>query len=491
MAIKKLFLIIALVCVSTLVFANEFFVQSSLYPSNEETFASQLGIVNSAYSIPQNAVLLATSSKNYPITPGDGFVLSYYDGKTPITLHLVADNNCDVSIPSMGTIEGYGLNLSQLKTKVEAMVSTYYTYSSPQLTLERCGVYSVWVTGEATYAQDVYCWGLTRLSDLASYAGDYASTRKVKVTNSDGVVNTYDLYGALLEGSEKDNPYLGPNYTIEFLPSEKEVILAGCVKKTGVFQLLEKDNLYDVITNYGKGYLANAITTYVTVANYENDNYVVKTIEAQDFGTYIPKNGDLITVNQVSQDLPYVTIVGAVNTPNSLNGQANRIMYSFFPGEKSLSMLYNIREMLLGNSDFENAYITRTTGKVLVSDDVELMEGDVIVIPFTQQYVTVNGAVNKPGNYPYVPDKGPDYYINLAGGFSSSAKDNGKIEVFDKNGNKIKDTKLAVGAESIITAEEDTFKTDLALTVSVVGLVSTSVTILATVLNIILNARNL
>ena len=48
--------------------------------------------------------------------------------------------------------------------------------------------------------------------------------------------------------------------------------------------------------------------------------------------------------------------------------------------------------------------------------DQTVQENDVLVVPFKQYFVSVAGAVLKPGRYPYVPDRTYDYYIGLAGG---------------------------------------------------------------------------
>lgn len=183
---------------SAQLFADGLFVQSPLYPNDVDySYSVQLGLSSRSLEIPSNPVLLALGDVSYPVTPGDSFKLVYSDGKSYITLSLQADSVCKVSIPSIGSIDAKGLTFSEFKSKVEDLVSTYYPYSSPQLTLVGCGLFSVKVSGEVYYTTQVTAWGLSRLSDLAYLADNYASTREVQITFSNGETKSYDLYKAL------------------------------------------------------------------------------------------------------------------------------------------------------------------------------------------------------------------------------------------------------------------------------------------------------
>jgi protein involved in polysaccharide export with SLBB domain len=76
---------------------------------------------------------------------------------------------------------------------------------------------------------------------------------------------------------------------------------------------------------------------------------------------------------------------------------------------------------------------------------------DVLVVPFRQYFVTVSGAVAVPGRYPYIPDRGWDYYIALAGGFIPDRNSRERVDIVDIGGNKL--TKEdPITPETVITA---------------------------------------
>jgi protein involved in polysaccharide export with SLBB domain len=68
--------------------------------------------------------------------------------------------------------------------------------------------------------------------------------------------------------------------------------------------------------------------------------------------------------------------------------------------------------------------------------------------------VTVLGAVNSPGRYPYVPDRGWRYYVDLAGGFSEDLNDFGTVRIRDRDDREV-DTDASVGPEYTIVARRD------------------------------------
>ena len=466
--------VVMIVLVMPLVFADGLFVQSPQYSETSGyTYSSQLGLLDletniSNTNIPVDSVLRAIGDSEYPVTPGDRFSLVYSDGKNLITLELQADNDCRVAIPSIEVIDASGMTYKEFKANVEETISKYYTYSSPQLMLTGCGVFSLKVTGEVNYTQYVTAWGLSRLSDLASYAGEFASTRKVEITYRDGSKKTCDLFKALRNGSDEDNPLLAPGCEVRFLKASSIVSLGGAVAKAGVYQPLEGETLSDLITVYGGGLLNSADSQSIRVSNYVDGAYVAKYMTLEEAKSYVPANGDLVTVVYSAQKNAHVSVSGAISAQEngSSLSMANSIDYSFAEGETGEHLLSGIASIVLSTGDTASAYILRGGKRLPVSS--ALQAGDNIIIPFSRQTVTVTGYVNNPGTFAFVPDMTSDYYIALAGGFSPTS--NGRVKVLDASGSKVKANNIPSGAT--IYAKNNNFSTGLTVTATIVSLVS-------------------
>ena len=455
-------------------FADGLFVQSPQYSQTSGyTYSSQLGLsVPEANvlstGIPADAVLRAIGDSEYPVTPGDMFVLAYSDGKNLITLELQADNDCRVVIPSIEVIDASGMTYKQFKANVEETISKYYTYSSPQLMLTGCGVFSLKVTGEVNYSQYVTAWGCSRLSDLAIYAGEYASTRKVEITYRDGSRKTCDLFNALRNGSDEDNPLLAPGCEVRFLKASVIVSLSGAVARAGVYQPLAGETLYDLIQVYGGGLLNSADAQSIRVSNYVDGAYVASYMTLGESKAYIPGNGDVVEVIYSAQKNAHISITGAISAQNggaSLS-MANSLDYSIADGETGEHVIASVSSMILSTGDISSAYVLRDGKRMALS--TVLKAGDNIIIPFSRQTVTVSGYVNNPGTFAFVPDMTADYYISLAGGFSASAS--GRVKVTTASGAKADADNVPSGAT--VYAKNNNFVNGLTITATVVSLVS-------------------
>ena len=108
----------------------------------------------------------------------------------------------------------------------------------------------------------------------------------------------------------------------------------------------------------------------------------------------------------------------------------DRIRYPFAEGEMLSSAVAALYDKLGAGSDIEDAFVVRDGSgeKIPVnlrqlvqsydpSKDIPLRPFDRIVIPYRKYVVTVSGAVARPGQYPYVPDRTWRYFVGLAGGF--------------------------------------------------------------------------
>jgi protein involved in polysaccharide export with SLBB domain len=59
---------------------------------------------------------------------------------------------------------------------------------------------------------------------------------------------------------------------------------------------------------------------------------------------------------------------------------------------------------------------------------------DVLIVPFRQYFVSVAGAVELPGLYPYIPDRNWEYYVALAGGFVKERNSREAVVIKDMSG---------------------------------------------------------
>lgn len=525
---KKYVIIIFFLLFATLLFAAEgsglvvrspLFGPDSLIPAIEErslglqSYAEQLGLaLVQVEEQPETRVLSAISNGSYPVTPGDKFRLVYLDGLQTVTVDLQADEKSTITVPGLGTVDCFGLSFIEIKKEILSMVQTYHSYSNPQLILTGTGSFSVSVVGEVGGTRVVPVWGLSRLSSVVGSATAYASTRNILITHSDGSSKTYDLYLALRKGVLDQDPLLRSGDVITIPRAEKIVVLAGNVYAPGTYQLKEGQTLNDLVSSYGGGVLNNADVQRIRIQRYNKKNGAWEVTYADLFGgkPIVLQHMDQIVIDTLKSSVHTVTIEGSVAASEAFDNlsstalvgtSSGRIFYQFYPGENVRQMLESIAPRLMTVSDLDGTYLLREQKRIplkaqqiLYGDDpnakLTLESGDTFIIPFNQRFISVSGGVVRSGIFAYVPDKGVNYYLALAGGLSDDASVPTSIKVYGPTGEKL-EISGEIPAESSIRVGKNTFVKDIAPTVAVVGLVTSVLAIVGTVITIIVNAQDL
>jgi hypothetical protein len=178
------------------------------------------------------------------------------------------------------------------------------------------------------------------------------------------------------------------------------------------------------------------------------------------------ENYDTITVSDIIKLQPVMFLEGAVGINLTMELiTTNRIIVQFADGETYTSLIRKNANWFSAISDAQNAYIVRNDKRISINlypmlyeasylDGFKIIENDILVVPFKQYFVTVAGAVYRPGRYPYIPDRDWKYYIDLAGGFIPDRNGNQAVIITDINGKKIKKADL-IYPETSITAKSN------------------------------------
>ncbi|MHC1692802.1 MAG: polysaccharide biosynthesis/export family protein [Sphaerochaetaceae bacterium] len=468
------------------------------------TYLSQLGLGDGpdaleAISTPEERLRAAIASPVYPVTPGDVLMLSYMDSKTPVTLTVQVDGDCQTVIPNLGKIDGRGKTQARFIKEIGDLVLTYLPFSNPRCVLTATGSFSVLVKGEVFATREVPAWGLSRLSSVVGTATDYASTRQVLVTPREGKPVGYDLYKAMRDGDMTQNPLMKAGDVVTLVRAERIVRLSGLVLRPGTYQMLASETLDDLLALYGGGVLPSANVKDILVQRYGGAGnagaMAVHRVDCSSVSRFALQDFDEVRVNRLDSMVGAISVEGALaltDTPqiSSLLSSSARLFYRFYPGETVGEMLRALANRFTTVSDLAGAYLysgdqlfpidaqALLSGKNPAEATRVLVAGDRMIIPFNQLFVTVAGGVLKPGTFPYIPDKDATYYINLAGGFDRSKNRNHDYTVTAKDGGKL-DEKAVVLPESVIYAEMNTFNAmngqALANTAAVISLVSSIV----------------
>lgn len=433
---------------------------------------------------------VAMATNEYIVTAGDIYTLAFSNGDYSISV----DSTYRVRIANLGIINAKGLTLQEFKNKVESLIINNYPTGGVQFFLANPAQFHVYVTGEVTASTTVDTWAMVRASDLLKgYYTNYSSKRFFKIVSAEGEEKEYDLYKASRNGDFFQDPYLRPGDTLIVPQYSRKVQVSGAVKRPGTYELSEGEQIQSLIKDYADGYTMYANKSDMTLRRFTGGTgiYAVSYLSEADYvADMVLFDDDRLSVGSIQDTRPVFYIEGAI-AAGSLNGNESadaktsaqnqgievgpaaitRLKMNYNDGESYSSFIRSNRNMLTNSSDLVKAYVLRRSEdgddvetisidltKILYTtgyyDNLLIKPEDILVIPYIQYYVYVNGAVAAPGRYSYQPDRDWTYYVNLANGFNLSQNSFSTVKIRDKNGKRVSQ-KSTIPPEATITARRD------------------------------------
>ncbi|MDI6840020.1 MAG: SLBB domain-containing protein [bacterium] len=398
---------------------------------------------------------------DYPIGPGDEIIL-YMWGEVKLYHTLTVDREGKVFIPDVGRVIVNGMTLEGLMNRLKVVLSKYYSGIKNKtvfidVSLGKLKKIRVFVIGEVMAPGMYNISSASTLLNALYYAGGptlKGSLRNIKLIRHNETITEADIYRYLLYG-EEIGPRLNNGDVILVPPVGKRVALAGEIKRPGIYELKEGENLKKIIEIAG-GLEPCAYTERVQITRIvENkmkelvDANLREILEADS--DLVIKDGDSISVPRILERIEnYVDIYGNVLRPgkyefkpgmtlNNLISDAGGLDKSAYKFEAEVSR----RKLALDSS---TPIIDRQDSiKVLsvkldkeITENFELKENDIVFIRqdpnwIFQRNVTIDGEVLFPGTYSLVTsDDRLSSLIERAGGLKETAYPEGIV--FNREG---------------------------------------------------------
>lgn len=401
------------------------------------------------YSVPKLITNLG-AMKNYPLTPGDIYTLSIkrgslnnIDDKLPINFEIQLLDDYTIELPLIGTINCKGKNFPQLQKEVIRKIKSSFSVFYVNLTFNQPAQFTVFVYGAVKNPGRIQANPLLTLSQAIGEKGGFisnASYRQIQLKRN-GEIKTIDLSQYYSYADESQNPYLQPNDEIFIPQAKKMVYVAGKVHNPGIYEVLEKESVHDILAYTG------GLTNEAATDNYEIERIINFRGERQYINhsllkskEQIPENGDKIYIRSILENASMLTIDGAVYGqrsaklyPEAAPTHPYRINLPYTEGTTILSLLESVggptpyaitnrafikRRGSITQEPFNLQKLWETREKQF---DMQLYPGDTVVIPIQILKIFVAGEVNKPGAFDFSSSFRPIDYIMMAGGFSNSA----------------------------------------------------------------------
>ena len=420
---------------------------------------------------------------NYLIAPGDKLNIWIW-GAVNFSNVVTVDNQGNIFIPDVGPINVKNVPASQINNLVTSKIGDVFTNNvNIYVNLLTTTPVSVFVTGPvirpgqyAGQSSDSVLYFLKRAGGIDSERGSY---RQIKILRQNQVIQQIDLYEFMQRG-KMPKLSLKDQDVILVEPQGPMINVAGKVRNPFRFELKQRNTLGSELIDYALplakvshvGVIGDRasgpFSIYLPYKDFArvqlkdgdkvlfNDDMHAQVYDVQISGSYMgpsyftvrkeTKLHDLLNHIPINPDLAdYQSIYlmrksVAIRQKEMLDESLNRLERSVFtaPASSDGEATIRAKEAELVMQFVDKARKIQPLGKVVVADrgiiaNIQLEQGDQIVIPNKTDLIQVGGEVLMPQAVVYNANANLDDYVAWAGGFTERANDQ-RIAVVHANG---------------------------------------------------------
>jgi protein involved in polysaccharide export with SLBB domain len=368
--------------------------------------------------------------EEYLIGPGDILAINL-SGGFPLYLEVLVSAEGLVDVPGHFSVNVKGKTLSESKALLQNKMQDYYKDAEISVNLVGIRPMKVYVLGEVYSPGSCLSKPTDRLFDVLARIGGAKRLANLNAIQIFRDTDTLLINGLQyqLEGNLAANPRLFDGDVIFVSPAvlnEETVTVQGGVLEPGLYPIYPGQSLYNFLSRY-INFSEDAELGLISITRSGTGGLDVHTFDmntpqvSNEIREFLLRAGDLLEISIFSE----VYVQGEVNLPGS------------FPFVRSYNAIDYIG-MAGGHTDKGSRHkviITHQDGTESQGYSTIIKRGDRIFVPFSEEQVYVQGAVNSPGAFPFVADFKAIDYVGLAGGNKETGRAK-SVRVIHRDGTK-------------------------------------------------------
>jgi protein involved in polysaccharide export with SLBB domain len=376
--------------------------------------------------------------KNYILGPGDMLYIDIY-GESEQNYEANVTPEGNLILDNIGPVSVSGMSIEEATRRIKNRLGNYYPGmggNNPttfvQVSLGEVRTIKVHMVGELRMPGTFTLSAFSTVFNAMYAAGgpsERGTMRNVKLIRNNKTISKIDIYDFLTEGAADLNLQLQDQDVIMVEPFEARVEVTGEVKRPGVYEIKEGEDLQAVM-RFSGGFSDQAFTDRVSVIRNTPKEKAVSDIYRDQFAFFTVKGGDRYHVGQLLDRFTNrVQVKGAVFREGNYALTENM----------QLSELIKRAEGLRGEAYLDRATVLRThedlSTEVLQvnlreviagQNDIVLQREDILrvssIYDLTEEfYVKITGEVRNPGVFPFSRNMTVEDLIVFAGGVKEAA----------------------------------------------------------------------
>ncbi|MCX6826590.1 MAG: SLBB domain-containing protein [candidate division Zixibacteria bacterium] len=374
---------------------------------------------------------------DYVLGPSDNIIINLW-GKVEKEYNLTVDRQGKIFIPKVGEIVVWGLSLSQFESIINKKLSGVYSDFKSSISLGKIRSIRIYMTGEVKKPGAYTTSSLTTLFNALYLAGGpnkSGSMRNIQLIRNNSLVATLDLYQFLLKGDSKNDVRLSSGDAIFIPMTGPRVAVEGKVRRPAIYELLGGEKVSQLLTLAGgpaaEAYLDRIMLDRISPRDEReildlnmnpNNGGKLDDIEIVDgdrlkiFSLYDLKRNIVIVAGMVKHPGSFERTDST--TVRDLIAQGELLPQNVYYERANLFRHYPDRRMDVFPINLKDALEGRFNMKLQDLDSLHVYRIDQVL---RKKYVSIDGEVNAPGEYPLYDNMNLSDLIFLAGNLKKNA----------------------------------------------------------------------
>ncbi len=288
---------------------------------------------------------------NYIIGPGDELRMQSW-GAVNANLSSKVRPDGTIFIPKLGEVPVTGVRAGELNNYMTKRLGKIYRNFELSANVSKIKTISVTVAGMANRPGNYSLSSLSTLSNAVAAVGGpsrVGSLRDIQLKRNGRVVAHFDAYDLLIRGDNSHDVPLVAGDVIVFQPLGNEVAVYDGVKRAGIYETKDGENLKDLI-DFAGGYSSEAKTDKVVIETIGNDKAISVNNYATEQALYMPLNdGEIVHFFKMQNRYQNsIAVIGNIAEPTRLGFKSGMHVRDVIPNQDALltpsfynSMSYN------------------------------------------------------------------------------------------------------------------------------------------------------
>jgi protein involved in polysaccharide export with SLBB domain len=380
---------------------------------------------------------------DYRLGPGDVVEVQIVGRLDVNRQQVVVDPEGNIALPPLGTMNVVGRSLLEANRIITGRARAIFRFADVSITVHTPRAFETIVSGEVERPGTLQTSATQRLHEVILATGGVTprgSVRHVQVQRN-GVTTEVDLLLFELRGDLNQNPFVQEGTRIHVPPRRASVTLQGDVRRPGEYELPNGGSLRDLLELTG-GLVPVGAVREARLTRIGPDGRKETTSLDLRAGDVALQGGDVLYVPPLTLIQDVVEVRGAFNG----TGESSKTSTAGKPTvvqRLELARGERVKDIVIKAggaapfADLRLAYVDRANEgpaqripvdlhRLLVDKDetqnILVQNGDVVVLPVTEDKVYVVGEVKNPGPQDFRPDLTAREYLAAAGGPGSRAK---------------------------------------------------------------------